>query len=77
MDAEILLLSDNRKLSCAEYGKPDGMPVFIFYGTPGARFLPDYNIENAMRFGVRVIMPDRPGHLIPTVLGKVFETIIG
>ncbi len=31
-------LKDGRFLSYAEYGDPQGKPVFFFHGTPGSRF---------------------------------------
>lgn len=61
MDNEIVLLKDNRKLCYTVSGKPDGLPVFIFHGLPGCRFLPDYDISAASQLGIRVIVPDRPG----------------
>ena len=32
-----LQLSDGRRLSYREYGRPDGAPVFFFHGWPGSR----------------------------------------
>jgi pimeloyl-ACP methyl ester carboxylesterase len=53
-------LPDGRRLAYTEWGKPDGMPVFYFHGTPHSRlWCPD---EAATRSaGVRLIAPDRPG----------------
>ncbi len=58
----ILRLSDGKKLGYAEYGDPEGYPVFLFHGNPGSRlswglipsspFLPD----------IHIIAPDRPGY---------------
>lgn len=55
-------LSDNKKLCYAQYGDPDGKPIFLLHGNPGSRlswglipgspFLPD----------IRIIAPDRPGY---------------
>lgn len=44
----------------AEYGNPEGRPVFLFHGTPSSRLLhPDEAITAAL--GVRLIVMDRPG----------------
>jgi len=54
-------LSDGRDLSYAEYGDPNGAPVFFFHGTPGSNLFrpPD---EVTKRLGVRLICVDRPGY---------------
>ncbi len=36
-------LSDGRALGYAEYGDPDGDPIFEFHGLPGGRF---YELDN-------------------------------
>lgn len=56
-----ITLSDNRILAYAEYGNPDGKPVFFFHGTPGSRLFhpPD---EITKKIGVRFICTDRPGY---------------
>jgi pimeloyl-ACP methyl ester carboxylesterase len=55
-------LPDGRTLAYAEYGAPDGKPVFYFHGLPGSRLdltiLDGEDLENA---GIRMIAPDRPG----------------
>ncbi len=61
VDAKTIRLSDERTLGYAEYGKPDGVPVFYFHGTPGSRLLPDDEIAFAERIGIRLILPERPG----------------
>jgi pimeloyl-ACP methyl ester carboxylesterase len=54
-------LRDGRRLGYAEYGKPDGTPVFFFHGIPGSRiFRPPEAVTN--RLGVRLITADRPGY---------------
>jgi len=57
-----LALADGRKLTCAEYGDRNGVPLFVFHGLPGSRLswglLPDPPFPP----GVRVIAPDRPGY---------------
>lgn len=60
--AKILKLSDGRTLAFAEYGDPDGVPVFYFHGAPSSRLEPMAIGEDALaRIGLRVIAPDRPG----------------
>ena len=61
-EENIIQLSDGKNLCFAEYGKPDGIPVFLFHGNPGVRFswrlYPDYPyLDN-----IRIIAPDRPGY---------------
>lgn len=59
---QILDLKDGRKLGFAEYGVPDGKPVFHFNGSGGSRLErpPDLNI--LAELGIRYISTDRPGH---------------
>ena len=57
----VLQLADGRRLGFAEYGTPDGAPIFIFHGTPGSRLMLRVADAPARRRGVRVIAPDRPG----------------
>jgi len=56
-----LKLKDDRPLAYAEYGRPDGLPLFFFHGIPGSRIFrpPD---EVTSRAGVRLICIDRPGY---------------
>lgn len=54
-------LPDGRKLSYAEYGDPQGMPVFFFHGFPGSRYDGEYSGQAAAEMGIRLIAPDRPG----------------
>jgi len=57
-------LRDGRVLAYAEYGAPDGTPVFYFHGHPGSRR--DWSAfdsgDAASDLGARVIAVDRPGH---------------
>lgn len=51
-----------RKLGVAEFGTPDGQPVFWFHGTPGARRqIPEEARKIAAARGLRIIGLDRPG----------------
>lgn len=54
-------LYDGRRLGFAEYGDPEGVPVIVNHGASASRLQmhPDENI--AIRAGVRLIVPDRPG----------------
>jgi pimeloyl-ACP methyl ester carboxylesterase len=55
-----ITLVDGRRLAYAEWGDPDGKPVFLFHGTPFSRlFCPDEPATLAA--GVRIITVDRPG----------------
>jgi pimeloyl-ACP methyl ester carboxylesterase len=54
-------LSDGRDLGYAEYGDPDGRSLFFFHGGGGSRLLGELCHEAALRQGVRLIAPDRPG----------------
>ncbi len=70
-----VLLPDGRTLGFAEFGPPNGKPVFWFHGTPGARRqIPPEARLAAHERGVRLIGIDRPGvgdstpHLYPSLL---------
>lgn len=53
-------LPDGRSLAYAEWGDPNGRPVFLFHGMPGSRlFFPDPDAAAEAR--VRAITTDRPG----------------
>jgi pimeloyl-ACP methyl ester carboxylesterase len=54
-------LRDGRKLGYAEYGDPNGVPIFHFHGWPGSRYEAWSAHEVAARLGVRMIGVDRPG----------------
>ena len=58
MGTRTLTLADGRALCLAQYGDPDGPPVFYFHGYPGSR------LEVALLDGLplRVIAIDRPGY---------------
>jgi pimeloyl-ACP methyl ester carboxylesterase len=57
-------LKDGRMLGYAEYGAPEGKPVFYFHGHPSSRldwplFDPD---DAAAELKARIVAVDRPGH---------------
>lgn len=54
-------LRDGRLLGYAEYGVPDGLPVFGFHGTPGSRLMFRIAHEAAVEANIRLIAPERPG----------------
>ena len=56
-------LPDGRTLAYAEYGDPDGRPLFFFHGFGGTHLGWGYLESNcdALNAGVRIISPDRPG----------------
>jgi pimeloyl-ACP methyl ester carboxylesterase len=58
---EQLVLPDGRKLCWAEYGHPDGLPVFYFHGCPSSRLEPGMFGDQLSSTGLRIIAPDRPG----------------
>ena len=59
---KIISLRDGRRIGYAEYGDPEGKPVFFFHGLPGSRKQrhPDNSI--AIKLGARIIAIDRPGY---------------
>jgi pimeloyl-ACP methyl ester carboxylesterase len=54
-------LRDGRTLSYAEYGDPDGTPVFCFHGVIGSRLMWSLAADEASDRGIRLVAPDRPG----------------
>ena len=58
-----MTLADGRQLGYAQYGNPEGTPLLLFHGTPGARMLqrPEKNSWAETR-GIRLITPERPGY---------------
>lgn len=56
-----IILKDGRTLGYAEYGAPQGKPVFFFHGNPSSRLGGRLVEEAANEINVRVIAIDRPG----------------
>src|SRR6266567_3362826 len=54
--------ADGRTLTIAEWGDPDGFPVFFLHGTPGSRFVGQADASAYASVGARVIAYDRPGY---------------
>jgi len=57
-----ITLRDGRRLGFAEYGDPQGKPLFFFHGMPGSRLEGELADPAAKKLGVRVIAADRPGY---------------
>jgi len=57
---QTLKLKDDRTLGFAEYGDPQGKPIFEFHGNPSSRLGGLFD-ETAKKMGIRVIGIDRPG----------------
>lgn len=58
----VVQLADKRHLAYAEYGEPNGRPVFLYHGLPGSRLSWGLIPRNPFPSGVRIIAPDRPGY---------------
>ncbi len=56
-----ITLRDGRQLAYAEYGDPQGKPIFFFHGTPGSRLFHHPDASIAASAGARIIAVDRPG----------------
>ncbi|MEM6426919.1 MAG: alpha/beta hydrolase, partial [Cyanobacteria bacterium P01_D01_bin.128] len=58
----LLTLPNDRQLAYAEYGDPNGHPVFYFHGGGTSRLEPLLlGDKEFTRLGLRLIAPDRPG----------------
>ena len=62
MKTNILELSDGNRLGWAEYGDPEGTPIFVFHGNPGSRLSWGAMPGSPFLQGVRLVAPDRPGY---------------
>ncbi len=67
--------SAGRRLCYAEFGDPQGKPLFFFHGWPSSRLQGRLLDDEAKRFGLRVISPDRPGLGRSDFAGK--RTLVG
>jgi pimeloyl-ACP methyl ester carboxylesterase len=61
MRDHIITLSSGRKLGYAEYGDPNGVPMFYFHGWPSSRLQAELLDALGKARGIRVVAPDRPG----------------
>ena len=57
----IMTLSNNRQVGYAEFGDPNGFPVFFFHGFPGSRLMTGDFDKIARIKHCRLIGIDRPG----------------
>ena len=60
LTAQHLTLKDGRTLAYAEWGDPDGSPVFHFHGSSSSR-LEHPHLESHLA-GAKLVTVDRPGH---------------
>lgn len=58
----LVRLPSGRRFGIAEYGDPDGWPVFAFHGAPASRIMFGVTDADAHRLGLRIIAIDRPGY---------------
>ena len=56
-----ITLRDGRQMAYAEYGDPQGKPIFFFHGTPGSRLFHHPDASLAASAGARMIAVDRAG----------------
>ncbi|APZ44160.1 alpha/beta fold hydrolase [Acidihalobacter ferrooxydans] len=61
MNGSSLRLPDGRRLAYAEFGAPDGAPVFYLHGLMSSRLEAAIGADEALRSGLRLIAVDRPG----------------
>ncbi|KAF3940497.1 hypothetical protein ABW19_dt0206538 [Dactylella cylindrospora] len=65
-ESQTFSLPDGRTLGYAEYGYPNGYPVFFFHGFPSSR-IEGYPLDKlAHRLRLRIISLDRPGFGLST-----------
>lgn len=57
-----LVLEDGRRVCFAEWGDPQGFPVFALHGTPGGRLERHPDESRYVAAGVRLITYDRAGY---------------
>lgn len=62
MSTDTITLSSGQVVGYAEYGDPNGVPVFSFHGTPGSRIVSRVYGAPALAHHIRLIAPERPGY---------------
>ncbi len=62
MNLRTVTVSSGRTLAFAEWGDPDGLPIFSLHGTPGSRLNRHPDDGKVAAIGARVITYDRPGY---------------
>ncbi|KAI0545296.1 alpha/beta hydrolase [Xylaria curta] len=65
-DSQTLELPDGRVLGFAEYGSPNGKPIFFFHGFPSSRLEAAGILKLVKRQDLRIIAPERPGFGLST-----------
>jgi pimeloyl-ACP methyl ester carboxylesterase len=55
------ILNDGRKMAYGVYGDQAGIPLLFFHGYPGTNLMAQLAEEGALKYGFRLIAPDRPG----------------
>jgi len=58
---QTIILKDRRKLGYAEFGLPEGKPIFYFHGHGSSRLEPRMYDFDEKKFNIRLISIDRPG----------------
>lgn len=61
-ESKQVTLSDGRRIGYAEFGAAGGRPVLYCHGFPASRLDGRLGHEAALRLGLRLIAPDRPGY---------------
>jgi pimeloyl-ACP methyl ester carboxylesterase len=61
-DRQLATAPDGRTLTFAEWGAPDGRPIFSLHGTPNSRYARYHDEGLYVELGARVITYDRPGY---------------
>ena len=59
--ADVITLSDGRKLSYGDFGPRDGVPVILFHHLFGSRNDKPEDETVLDRLGIRLVIPERPG----------------
>jgi pimeloyl-ACP methyl ester carboxylesterase len=59
---QVAKAADGRSITFAEWGNPDGFPIFGLHGTPGCRLNRHPNQELVRSTGARLITYDRAGY---------------
>jgi len=62
LESQTVRARDGRTLMFAEWGPPDGFPIFDLHGGPGSRLARFFDEEVYVEVGVRVVTYDRPGY---------------
>jgi pimeloyl-ACP methyl ester carboxylesterase len=59
---QVMQAPDGRRLAFAEWGDPNGFPVFSLHGTPSSRFARHHDESKYVQADARLITYDRPGY---------------